>query len=91
MANVKDMALPISPFKMSSYGLIISPMTVNFLTAGMGGMMGKNYHATPYNPSFSGTLIMFLPTWESQNIRLDCSSSFQYSMCANEFSFSCRC
>lgn len=35
-------ASPASPFTMSSYGIKLSPIAVNFATAGMGGMMGKS-------------------------------------------------
>ena len=32
---------PVSSFTMSSYGVNLSPMAVNFATAGVGGMMGE--------------------------------------------------
>ena len=32
---------PVTSFTMSSYGVNLSPMAVNFATAGVGGMMGK--------------------------------------------------
>lgn len=41
MASKQDISTG-SAYRMSSYGVNISPMTVNFITAGMGGMMGKN-------------------------------------------------
>jgi hypothetical protein len=41
MVGAAEMNNPVSTFTMSSYGVKPSPMTVNFVTAGMGGMMGK--------------------------------------------------
>lgn len=43
MVGAAEMS-PVSTFTMSSYGVNLSPMAVNFATAGVGGMMGELHH-----------------------------------------------
>lgn len=50
---------PVSTFTMSSYGVRPSPMTVNFVTAGMGGMMGE--YQIPIGTIDSSVCLSFLP------------------------------
>ena len=73
---------PVSTFTMSSYGVRPSPMTVNFVTAGMGGMMGE--YQIPIGMIDSSVCVSFLQKKKflipnlliTSTHRLDCCPSF---------------